>query len=431
MKSILRASVLWALTTCAKVRLWRLKKNGAMVVGVTGSMGKTTCKEAVAHVLRGQFRVLCSAKSYNTEFGLPLTILGLKSEFSSITGWTGNLARAMWKCVMDREIFDVIVLEMGVDKKGDMDTLLDVIIPDVTIFTGVHPVHMAAGQFADLDAIFEEKSKLVKAVKSGGAVYMDYGDERCRKLGGQMAKIEGGAKVVMYGMDDSAKLKASEIKSGKKGIEFMATYGEVTALVEVPILGKQHVGSILPAIGGGLLLGMYMKDIVARLEKFKMPPGRLSLIDGINKSLIVDSSYNASPDAVRAAVNTIQELGAVRRIFVFGNMNELGVISEKEHREIAPFLQGKIDILVTVGDMAKLCGEEFVKKGSTENNVIWKPFSDAIAAAEFMKNEVKEGDVVLVKGSQNKVRLEKLVKQIMLEPQRAGELLARQDWADA
>ena len=334
-----------------------------------------------------------------------------------------------------------------------MDQLVGVIGNlDVGVFTGVHPVHMADGQFADMNAIFQEKAKLAKAVKSNGAMLLHYDDERCRGLGMEMNKNKMSPKVIMYGEGETAKLRADDVKSGRNGLAFEAQYGEVSERIQTPILGKQHISSLLPAIGCGLFLGMYMRDIAKRLETFTLPPGRLSAIDGVNGSLIIDSSYNASPDAVRAAVNTLcelaseterqtasrhysAELGAggkkisCRKFFVFGNMNELGEISEREHRNMASFLSGKIDILITVGDMAKLCALEIEKHHADSLKIV--SFNDAMAAAEYLKPKLQNGDIVLVKGSQNKVRLERVVKILMKDPSQAQSLLARQDWADA
>ncbi len=444
MKALFRSFVLGVLTTCARARLARMRRSGVKVIGVTGSIGKTTCKEAIAHVARGQFRVLSSAKSYNTEFGLPLTILELTSEFSSVIGWAKNLILAVWMGIFARTDYDILILEMGVDKPGDMDQLIGVIGNlDLGVFTGVHPVHMADGQFADMNAIFQEKAKLAKAVKGDGVMLLNYNDERCRELGLEMNKNKMSPKVIMYGTGEAAKLRADDIKSGRDGLAFEAKYGEVVEQIRAPILGKQHISSLLPAIGCGLFLGMYMRDISKRLETFTLPPGRLSAIEGVNGSLIIDSSYNASPDAVRAAVNTLCELTeeikaktetgsqkfCVRRIFVFGNMNELGEISEREHRNMASFLSGKIDILVTVGDMAKLCALEIEKHHAQSMNIL--SFNDAIAAAEYLKPKLQNGDIVLVKGSQNKVRLERVVKVLMKDPSQAQSLLVRQDWSDA
>lgn len=430
MKTIFRHIVLGILTWCARTRLARMRRHGVKIIGVTGSIGKTTCKEAVAHVLRTGFRVLSSAKSYNTEFGLPLTILELRSEFSSVTGWVRNIFVGVWRAFFGSASYDFLVLEMGVDKPGDMDVLLAIVGGvDVAVLTGVHPVHMAEGQFVNMEAIFEEKSKLIQAVQATGVAFLNEDDDRCRSLGRAMMSRNKGAKVVMYG--GGAKLGASQVHAGWDGLQFEVNYGDVRETFHVPILGVQHVSSLLPAIGCALLHGMYMHDIAEQMKSFQLPPGRLSLIEGRQETWIIDSSYNASPDAVRAALLTLTQLAEekhmTRRIFVFGNMNELGSVSEREHRGIASLLAGSVDILITVGEQAKFCADEAVEKNVLPRDRV-SSFTTADEATVFAQDFLREGDLILVKGSQNNVRLERLVKAIMKDSHLAPELLARQDW---
>ncbi|MFA7278048.1 MAG: UDP-N-acetylmuramoyl-tripeptide--D-alanyl-D-alanine ligase [Candidatus Gracilibacteria bacterium] len=436
MKSIFKYLIFSFLSWCAKIRLERFRRNGAHIIGVTGSIGKTTCKEAVAHVLRGQFRVLSSSKSYNTELGLPLTILELKSEFSSVIGWAKNLIIAFWRGIFDRTTYDILVLEMGVDKPGDMDVLLKMVTPDVGIFTGVHPVHLADGQFGSLEEIFEEKSKLIRAVGSRGTVILNQDDERCAHLGNEMSRVKNGPKIIMFGMNERSKLYAEKAREEWGKILFDAHYGEVIGNFEVPILGIQHISSLLPAIGCGLVFGMYMLDITNELKTFRLPPGRLSLIEGMNASWIIDSSYNASPDAVRAAIHTLTTLFHLsanathpisRRVFVFGNMNELGTSSEKEHREIATSLKDSIDVLITVGNQAQFCADETLSQNILPRESIYS-FSTTDEAISFMPSFIQPKDLILIKGSQNNVRLEWLAKAIMAHPDQAEKLLARQEW---
>ena len=185
---------------------------------------------------------------------------------------------------------------------------------------------------------------------------------------------------------------------------------------------------MLPAMGCGLVFGMYMRDIAQCMKTFHLPPGRLELLPGLHDSWIIDSTYNASPDAVRAAVDTLVDI-AGRKIFVFGNMNELGSSSEKEHRDIASYLEGKIDMLITVGDMAALCAEEVRTKEFLASECV-QSFSDSASASVYVLEHLRSGDMILVKGSQNNIRLERLVKAIMKHPETASSVLVRQDWPE-
>jgi UDP-N-acetylmuramyl pentapeptide synthase len=390
-----------------------------------------------------------------------------------------NIVLAFWRGVVGADgarrdgvkgaDYDFLILEMGVDKPGDMEQLLEMLdsqsnrkiarVLDVAVFTGVHPVHMADFQFASLDAIAEEKGKILAAVKDekdGGAILVCLDDARVmaevkkniirdnmiRGIDAEIKSNFDSPKIISYGADDHAKLRVSEVEGAWEGVRFAVQYEEVRGEFEVPILGKQHVASFLPAIGIGLMMGMTMPDIVARMKTFRLPPGRLSLIEAKNDAYILDSSYNASPDAVKAAIQTMVELSklemkngwsAKRKIFVFGNMNELGGRSEREHREIGRFLAREIwncdtgDMLITVGEAAKTAAEE-LKKIKNDEEIIVKSFQTAEEAADFLELQLAAGDLILVKGSQNNVRLEKLVKRLMKAPESAPELLVRQEW---
>lgn len=433
MKAFLRSFLFSLLRFLARARLSRMGK--PVVIGVTGSLGKTTTKDAIFHVLSKRYKVLKSDKSYNTEWGLPMTLLGVTSPGSSIVGWMKLLVRSFRAAFFSKEHFDFIVLEMGVDKKGDMDILLSVVKPQIAVFTAVAPVHMADGQFADLGSIYEEKAKLIHSVpaaKDGGIVFLNAENDFLRSKNPDLD-----AKIVWYGDDAKAKLLARNIKMESAsletiGLSFEACYGDVCADFSIPILGKQHISNLLPAIGCGLLQGLYMDDIVSALRDFHLPPGRLNPIPGIRESLIIDSSYNASPVATQSALQTLREISAERKIFVFGNMNELGSGSEKAHRDIAQVIAGAADILVTVGDQAAFTADEVLQQKILTKEAVHS-FLDIGVARDFVKGIIQKGDVILVKGSQNKVRLEKLVKYIMQEPAQAKELLVRQDgiWEDA
>lgn len=419
MKNLIKNLIYRLLVTLAKIRLKRL--HGVKIIGITGSAGKTTTKDAVYTVLSNHYRVIANKKSYNTEFGMPLTVLGAEAGFSSPVLWAKNIFKALFNTFFSREKVDYFVLEMGVDKPGDMQNLTSIIKPDIAVFTNVKPVHLADGQFKDLEEIFEEKSFIVKNLKNNGTAILNLDDERVFVL-----KQRLGIKIIGYGLNEHAKLRAGNVKMDIHGLSFEIIYGNINTKFISPILGMHHIYCLLPAIACGLECGMYMQEIAEALKKFKLPPGRLSLIEGINNTTIIDSSYNASPESTMAALDTVKEVaGNKRKIFVFGNMNELGIKSEDYHKQVGRYLAPAVDILVTVGHMAKFTAEEAIKNGFHKTNI--HCFENCLDASEFIKKIIKHGDVILVKGSQNKVRLERLVKEIMLHPEMAGKMLCRQE----
>lgn len=422
MRNFVKKLVFGLLVWLARIRLKRSK--GAKIIGVTGSAGKTTTKDAIAKVLSGKYRVVASKKSYNTEFGLPLTILGADAGFSSPIMWLWNLAVAKWNVFFSFKKIDYFVLEMGVDKPGDMDLLTQIAKPDIVVFTNIKPVHLAEGQFKNLDEIFKEKSKIVHSIKAGGKLILNYDDQFVRRLGNMK-----GSKIIWYGISAAPPhggVAAVNIKTDLVGTSFDFHYGNIHSRLFVPILGSHHVNCILPAIICGLECGMYIDDILASLRDFSLAPGRMNVIEGVNGSTIIDSSYNASPESTLAAMETLKEVGQSRRkIFVFGNMNELGVEEENYHKKIGEAASGMIDIFITVGKLAKIAATEAIKNEMPQNCV--HSFDNYKDAAACVINLIKPDDIVLVKGSQNRVRLERLVKVIMRHPQAAKNVLCRQE----
>ncbi|MBP7058419.1 UDP-N-acetylmuramoyl-tripeptide--D-alanyl-D-alanine ligase, partial [Candidatus Gracilibacteria bacterium] len=404
------------LMSFARIRLKRLR---LFMIGVTGSIGKTSTKEAVSHILTKRYRVLRNEKSYNTDFGLPLAILEQNSGFTSASKWLSVLAGGMVKAFFGGRDLQMMVAEMGVDKPGDMDTLLRLIRPQVSVMTNIKPVHLNDQQFKDLDDIFDEKKKLVTTLPEKGIAILNADDPYLASLRGKLV-----CRQIFYGMSDWADLRVTGIKNDFNGMEFGVSYKEQTASGFVPLLGSFQIYVILPALAVALTQGFELQEAVDALRDFRLPAGRMSVIPGIKESVIIDSSYNASPESVKQALDVLAGSPG-RRIAVLGNMNELGEYSEAKHREIGRYAASRADMIFTVGEHAKYMSEEALKAGVKDFLV--KHFDDAIYAGDELRKILKEGDIVLVKGSQNKVRLERLVKMVMRDPEKAKDLLVRQD----
>lgn len=420
-KKTSKSAVLWYLEKLAKHRLSKLKPE---IIGVTGSVGKTSTKDAIYHVLARRQQVLRNQKSYNTEFGLLLAILEQESGFSSPLKWFDTLWKAFKVGIFSKAPYGKMVLEMGVDKPGDMDFLLKFVKPNIGVMTAIKPVHLAEGQFKNLEEILNEKAKMVRQMGKDEWAILNADDHYLQILATQLD-----ANVITFGMSEKADIRAMNVKSSEEGLSFDLAFDNKTISVNLPqLIGKHHVYVVLPAIAIGFLNQFKWETIKAGLEDFQLPPGRMNLISGIEKSVIIDSSYNASPSTMAVALEVLSEMkpkGIGRRIAVLGNMNELGDLVDSEHRKVGRDVAKVADILVTVGDDAKLYAEEALKADFDKNHV-WS-FLDAKDAGEFLKEKIKHGDVILVKGSQNKVRLEKCIKEIMAEPERARDLLVRQE----
>jgi UDP-N-acetylmuramoyl-tripeptide--D-alanyl-D-alanine ligase len=399
----------------------RLSKFKGRVIAVTGSVGKTSTKEAIYTVLNSRFRVRCSSKSMNSDFGVLLTILDIESGYSSATKWTWYLMKGFLHSLR-RDHSEVLLLEVGVDTPGDMDFIASIIRPDMVVLTEIAEVHVGEGQFANVEEVLAEKVKIVEAMGEDGVLVVNTDNERLAAV----AKKRGKKGTVAYGRSKEADFWASNVQDSLEGLRFILHSGEERFEVKVPVLGDYQIYSLLPAIVAGVKLGMSFEQAVVAIQRYRLPPGRMSLIEGINESLILDSSYNASPKSVAAALKVLKDYGADRRkVAVLGNMNELGERSEELHKIVGEAVPMCADLLLTVGSQAKLIAEKATEKGFLEKNVL--SFSNAGEAAETFKDQIKKGDLILVKGSQNKVRLERFVKEIMLHPDLAKDQLVRQE----
>ena len=413
------------LKIAAKIILAKYKPK---VIGITGSIGKTSAKEAVYAVLKDKFNVKRSVKNYNNEIGLPLTVIGVDSPGRSLIGWILVFLKAS-KLIFfkDKNYPKVLILEMGVDHPGDMDYLLKIVKPDIGIITFVGSVHLE--YFASKEKLRQEKTKLIKNIKKFGYAIINYDNEDSRK-----SINESRAKVITYGLDEKANLRAREIRFSfekisenfLQGINFKIIYdGAATPVLLPNILGVNAVYAALAGVSAGIALGMNMVEISQSLRNFVSPKGRTSIIKGIKNTIIIDDTYKSEPQSAIAALEILKRIPAKnRKIAVLGDMLELGKYSEKGHREVGKYLfKARIDKLILVGERSRDIGRGAVAAGMLKDNIFHFPKSDD--AKIFVQDRLREGDLILIKGSQG-VRMEKIVKEIMAEPLRAEELLVRQ-----
>jgi len=409
-----------------------IEKHKPIIIGVTGSVGKTSTRDAIATTLSAKFDVAPNIKNYNNEFGLPLTILGKSSPGRSIFGWLSILFSS------PKKLPQVFVLEYAIDRPGDMDVLCKIAKPSIAVMTRISTVH--AEFFRSVEQLAEEKAKLLACVPENGLVVLNADDPLVVGLSGHAR-----AKVLTYGFSFNSNVHAVDYSLWTREdfsfepnevfskLSFGVEMNEAGRLnVEVNnLLGKASASSLLCAIAIARHLGLSDEEILSTLPNAKHEPGRMNPIPGIKGSLILDSSYNAAPASVLSALEVLSEFHPAenaRRIAVLGYMAELGQYSEQEHRMIGMKAQEVgVDFLVTVGEMARDIRRGAIEAGLQEDQT--QHFSDSVEAGRWLDAQLKKGDIVLVKGSQS-ARMEKIVKDIMAEPTRAEELLVRQDWKD-
>ena len=352
---------------------WR-NRFDPLVIGVTGSLAKTSTKEQIAEVLSERWNVLRNTANENNEVGLPLTMLRLGAEH------------------------EVAVLEMGMYQPGDIAVLAALARPSVGVVTAVRSSHIARA--GSLDEIERGKRELVEALPVGGTAILNADDPRVARMASHIAD---GVSVVTYGFHDAADVTAAHISSlGFDGMEFeLRVTGDVVD-VTVPALGRHGVHNALAAAAVGLAAGLDLTTIADGLRRGWHAPHRSTVID-LGPIRILDDSYNAAPDSMVAALDLLASLPATRRVAILGEMLELGDTSEAEHRRVEEHARQSADLLLGVG-----------------------PYSDPIEKAELtaaIDRYLQPGDVVLIKGSRG-AAMDELIPALEAAAQRMAEPVA-------
>lgn len=434
-----------------------LRKYKPLIIGITGSVGKTSSKDAVYAVLSSKFSVRASAKNYNNELGVPLTIIGASAPGKSPVKWCVIFFHAVWRLCARVRYPAILVLEMGADHPKDIAKLVALAPPRVGVVTAVAPVHTEF--FGNLKRVAVEKRRLVEAVSKEGTVVLNVDDEIVRSF----SEYADGD-IITYGIkNQEAEFRAVEIVEylengtwiatdvdGRPritelgGVHFKVLHGGSAVPIHLSnVLGHSHVYAALAAAAVGNAIKMNMVEISNALLQYAPPSGRMRLISGVKYTLLIDDTYNASPRAAIAALESLGHLPDVARGFmlrsggtqdavlhdpiryaVLADMRELGQYTESGHREVGRAAAASADVVIGVGVSAQWIVDEAIKSGVSPDRVFhFHSLEDGLE--HFLQERIKPGDVILIKGSQG-MRMERLVKGLMAEPLRAKELLCRQ-----
>lgn len=423
MKEVLKRAVEHILFFEAKLLLSRKKPK---VIGVTGNVGKTSTKDAIYTVIRNKVRARKSEKSFNSDIGVTLTILGLPNAWSSPMGWLINIVEGLAIALFAREYPEWLVLEMGVDRPGDMKRLATLVRPDIVVLTRFPDVPVHVEYFKTPEAVMEEKMELVHALNEGGTVIFNNDDTHIRE---RINRME--VHAIGFGKTTQSPFMVGEgtvLYEGDAPVGYTFAVEHAGARESIRIdgsLGIHNAYTACAAFAVADLLGIKLPEAAKAYSEHATPPGRMRIIPGKKGSTLIDDSYNAAPLAVLEGVETLAKITlAKRRIAVIGDMLELGRFSVKEHEKIGRMLVTKVDALMAVGVRAKSIAEAARDGGMKDTRII--EVSDADEAAKALEGLIKAGDVIYIKGSQ-RMRMEKVVKALMAEPNRAPELLVRQD----
>lgn len=388
------------------------KKNTFKVVAVTGSIGKTSTKLAIATVLSEKFKVCYQEGNYNDLVSVPLVFFGqiVPSLYNPIA-WLGVFWRQE-KILKQPFNYEVVVLELGSDGPGQLDEFMAYLKVDYGVLTAITPEHML--NFTDIDAVAKEE--LVIAELSN-LTFVN--NDLCPRQ-----YIDNKLHTKSYAMVDDGDIRAPKIEiTPDNNHSRVAVFDKNQPFLVFDtnyVISKAEVYSRLAAVSIANELEMDKNQIQAGLAKIKAFSGRMNRLKGINNSLIIDDSYNASPAAVVSALDELYSLKSPQKIAVLGNMNELGKYSEDEHRKIGEYCDPKqLNLVLTIGPDAN----KFLAPAAEAKGCKVVAFDSPYAAGDYLRSQIQENATVLIKGSQNKVFAEETVKAILQDPKDSTKLV--------
>lgn len=431
MKSIFRKTIATILRFEANLVL---KKYKPKIIGITGSVGKTSTKEAAFCVMSSQFNVRQSKKSYNSELGLPLSILNCDTGWNNPFSWLKTIFEGLFLILFPNKYPDWLILEMGVDRPGDMDRMVSWVKLDIAVVTRVGDIPVHVEFFKSTEELFSEKAKIVKGLKADGKLILNADDRRVLLMGSLWK-----GSTLTYGVKEKSDLHAENYHFHYKnsagvevpdGITFKLDYCGNNIPVRLHgVFGKHNIYSALAAMAIGISENMNLVSAVESLSSYVGPLGRLRIIEGKNNTIILDDTYNSSPAALNLALESLSEMTTKgKKVCILGDMMELGEFTEEAHLKAGADAAKVCDLILTVGPRARniAAGASSAGKRKEDMGVFEK---SADIGPEFV-DALSPGDIVLVKGSQS-VRMEKTVKSIMAHPEQSKKLLVRQEkeWA--
>lgn len=337
------------------------------VVGVTGSVGKTSTKEAIAAVLSEKYNTLKTLGNFNNELGLPLTIFRLREEH------------------------EIAVLEMGISNFGEMSRLAAIARPDTGVITNIGNAHLEF--LGDRDGVFRAKTEMINYIQPDGRVVVNGDDDKLIHVQGQR-----GIEPVFFGLDPSQDVYADGIEShGLRGTDCVIHIGDESFKVHIPIPGKHMVYNALAAAAVGRIYGLSDDEITRGIGNLESMRGRFRMIETADY-LVVDDSYNASPASMKASMDIMKDADG-RKVAVLGDMGELGKDEKEMHREVGRYASSSgIDLLICTGTLSREMAEAALAcRDNPTMVVVWEPDRESLLA--HIENYLKKGDTVLVKAS--------------------------------
>ena len=395
-----------------KLAIWTLKKYQPGIIAITGSVGKTSTKEAIYTVLKTSRLVRASSGNFNNELGMPLSILGDWQRISGKWFWFKVVLVSCWKLIFRLKYPEILILEYAADRPGDIKYLLDIAKPQTGVVTAIGDIPVHVEFFSGPEAIAREKSKIIEALPVTGFGILNHDDQAVLDM-----RQRTRAHVITYGFANDAEVQITNFENRMEnfrpaGVSFKLNYsGSFVPVKLESCFGKVQAYTAAAAACVGLIFGMNLVKISEALLEYQSPPRRLKLLAGIKHTYIIDDSYNASPLSMRAAIETAKSLKAKRKVAILGDMLEIGKYTPEAH-ELIGKLAGKVfNLLITVGARAKFIAEAAKEAGLAKKSIY--SFDTAEEAMLKVQELIKQGDLILIKGS-NAIKLDKIVEEIKL-----------------
>mgnify|MGYP000131122006 CR=1 FL=1 len=423
MKNFFKQTVVSILTLEAALLIRRTKPT---IIAITGSVGKTSTKDAIFTVLKNHKKTRKSEKSFNSDIGVPLSVLGLPNAWNNPVLWFWNLVEGLFIALFSRNYPEVLVLECGVDRPGDMTRLTAWLKPHIVVITRLPDVPVHVEYFSSPAAVSKEKLELASALVADGTFIYNHDDSQLQAALASIRQASVGFSryaPTHFNASGDAVVYHDDVPVGSS-----LTLSHLDEKVVVKVygsLGIQTSYTFAAAAAVAAQFAIPLSSVAESLVNHVSPPGRMRVIPGIKGSCLIDDTYNSSPIAVETALTTMRELrGFKRKIAVLGDMLELGQFSTREHERMGELVATAVDVLFTVGIRSRKTAEGALEHGLSEKYI--RQYEDAEKAGKELQAFLEPGDVVLIKGSQG-IRAERIVEEVMAEPERAFELLVRQD----
>jgi len=422
MKRFFRNILTGALGSLARAILHKYKPQ---IIMVTGSVGKTSTKDAVIAAFSLYTNVRGSEKSFNSEIGVPLTIIGAKNPWENPFRWIEVITAALNLLVTHKPYPKLLVLEVGADRPGDLARILRIATPDAVVVTRLPdvPVHVEA--YVSTTAVKDEEFTPAYALAAGAPLVLASDNEYALSTGKKT-----NARLITFGFTNTSDVSISApsvyMEKGRVvGMEaHMVIEGKKYPLIVRGALGAHQLLAPAAALACAVSLGVPHEKALKGLSRYSPPAGRTRILEGMKNTVIVDDSYNSSPAALEEALTALFSFPAQgRRVAVLGDMLELGRYSLEEHEKAGQHASSVVDVLIAVGTRAKAIADSAEKNGLAEGQVFFA--TDSYDASRLLPTLIEQGDTVLIKGSQG-MRMERVVEALLENPEDV-KFLVRQE----